>query len=92
MGYDLRIWCLTYLLFYIGTELKNYNHMVSSRLTYLLNYIGTEHEPKTKTGYINADFNAARNIAKSTLFLDEEVTKKRIEEAAKYYNIPLGEV
>ena len=51
------------------------------------------HEPKTRTGYINADFNAARNIAKSTLFLDEEVTKKRIEEAAKYYNIPLqGEV
>ena len=70
---------MTYLLFNIGTELKNYNHMVSSRLTYLLNYIGTDHEPKTRTGYINADFNAARNIAKSTLLLDEEVTKKRIE-------------
>lgn len=42
----------------------------------------------TKNGYINADFNAARNIAKSELFLDSEVTKKRIEEAARYYNIP----
>lgn len=42
----------------------------------------------TKSGYINADFNAARNIAKSELFLDSEVTKKRIEEAARYYNIP----
>ena len=42
-----------------------------------------------KKGYINADFNAARNIAKSELFLDSEVTKERIEEAAKYYNIPI---
>lgn len=42
----------------------------------------------TKSGYINADFNAARNIAKSELFLDSEVTKKKIEEAARYYNIP----
>ena len=41
-----------------------------------------------KKGYINADFNAARNIAKSELFLDSEVTKKKIEEAARYYNIP----
>lgn len=44
------------------------------------------HNPKK--GYINADFNAARNIAKSELFLDSEVTKKKIEEAARYYNIP----
>lgn len=43
------------------------------------------HNPKR--GYINADFNAARNIAKSQLFLDEEITEDRIEEAAKYYNI-----
>lgn len=41
-----------------------------------------------KKGYINADFNAARNIAKSELFLDSEVTKEKIEEAARYYNIP----
>ena len=44
------------------------------------------HNPKK--GYINADFNAARNIAKSELFLDSEVTKKKIEEAARYYHIP----
>jgi IS605 OrfB family transposase len=44
-----------------------------------------------KNGYINADFNAARNIAKSELFLDSEVTKKRIEEAAKYYNIHIND-
>lgn len=47
-----------------------------------------------KRGYINADFNAARNIAKSTLWLEDEVTEKQIKEAAQYYNIPYekGEV
>lgn len=37
---------------------------------------------------INADYNAARNIAKSTLWFDGEVKEKHKEEAAKYYNIP----
>lgn len=48
------------------------------------------HFHNLKKGYINADFNAARNIAKSELFLDSKVTKEKIEEAAKYYNIPYG--
>lgn len=44
-----------------------------------------------KKRYINADFNAARNIAMSTLWLDEEVNKKRKKEAANYYGIPYVE-
>lgn len=37
----------------------------------------------------SADFNAARNIAMSTLFMETgEVTGKRMEEARAYYNIP----
>ena len=37
----------------------------------------------------NADFNAARNIAKSTLFMkDGQVTEKSKAEARKYYSIP----
>ena len=47
------------------------------------------HSPNSKGGYINADFNAARNISKSTLFYDGEITKEKIEEARKYYNIPI---
>lgn len=42
---------------------------------------------KYKFGF-NADFNAARNIAMSTLFMESgEVTEKRKEEARKYYGI-----
>lgn len=41
----------------------------------------------------SADFNAARNIAKSTLFMEtEEVTGKRMEEARTYYGIPEPEL
>lgn len=40
---------------------------------------------KYKYGF-NADFNAARNIAKSTLWMEKgEVTEKKKEEARKYY-------
>ena len=36
----------------------------------------------------NADFNAARNIAKSTLFLEKgQVTEKSMQEAREYYDI-----
>lgn len=42
---------------------------------------------KYKYGF-NADFNAARNIAMSTLFMEiEEVTEKKKEEAREYYGI-----
>ena len=42
---------------------------------------------KYKYGF-NADFNAARNIAMSTLFMETgEVTEKKKEEARKYYGI-----
>lgn len=42
---------------------------------------------KYKYGF-NADFNAARNIAMSTLFMETgEVTEKQKEEARKYYGI-----
>lgn len=42
---------------------------------------------KYKYGF-NADFNAARNIAMSTLFMETgEVTEERKEEARKYYGI-----
>ena len=44
-----------------------------------------------KDYYVNADYNAARNIAKSTLFLDNssvnKISKKHFEEAKEYYNI-----
>ena len=36
---------------------------------------------------LNADFNASRNIAKSTLWCDEKITEKHKEEAKKYYGI-----
>ena len=36
---------------------------------------------------LNADFNASRNIAKSTLWCDEKITEKHKEEARKYYGI-----
>jgi IS605 OrfB family transposase len=49
----------------------------------------TSHSEKHK--YINADFNAARNIAMSTLYYDGEITNKQIEEAANYYGIVLDE-
>ncbi len=39
--------------------------------------------------YINADWNAARNIAMSTNYFDGEITKKVIEKGAEYYNIPI---
>ena len=46
-----------------------------------------ESHKKYKYGF-NADFNAARNIAMSTLFIqDEEVTEKKKEEAREYYGI-----
>lgn len=46
-----------------------------------------ESHKKYKYGF-NADFNAARNIAMSTLFMqDEEVTEKKKEEAREYYGI-----
>lgn len=44
-----------------------------------------------KKGYINADFNAARNISKSTLFIEPGSNKKNkdlMKEAAEYYGIP----
>lgn len=42
--------------------------------------------------YLNADFNAARNIAKSELFMESgEVTEASKEKARKYYNIPAKE-
>ena len=42
---------------------------------------------KYKNGF-NADFNAARNIAMSTLFMETgEVTEKKKEEAREYYGI-----
>lgn len=42
---------------------------------------------KYKYGF-NADFNAARNIAMSTLFMESgEVTERKKEEAGKYYGI-----
>ena len=42
---------------------------------------------KYKYGF-NADFNAARNIAMSTLFMETgEITEKKKEEARKYYGI-----
>lgn len=37
---------------------------------------------------INADFNAARNIAKSTLFYDKKIGEKQIKKAKEYYGIP----
>lgn len=46
-----------------------------------------ESHKKYKYGF-NADFNAARNIAMSTLFMqDKEVTEKKKEEAREYYGI-----
>lgn len=36
---------------------------------------------------LNADFNASRNIAKSTLWCDEKITEKHKEEAREYYGI-----
>lgn len=47
------------------------------------------HEKKSPYQYgINADFNAARNIAKSTLWMEKgKVTEKSKEEARKYYDI-----
>ena len=46
-----------------------------------------ESHSKYKNGF-NADFNAARNIAKSTLFMgDGEVTEKSKQEAREYYGI-----
>ena len=46
-----------------------------------------ESHEKYKYGF-NADFNAARNIAMSTLFMETgEVTDKKKEEARKYYGI-----
>ena len=44
----------------------------------------------SKREFINADFNAARNIAKSTLFMDgsTEITHKDMKEAREYYGIP----
>lgn len=40
---------------------------------------------------LNADFNASRNIAKSTLWLDEKVTEKHKQEARDYYGIVKNE-
>lgn len=46
-----------------------------------------ESHRKYKYGF-NADFNAARNIAMSTLFMEDgEVTEKKKEEAREYYGI-----
>lgn len=46
-----------------------------------------ESHKKYKYGF-NADFNAARNIAMSTLFMgDGEITEKKKEEAREYYGI-----
>lgn len=46
------------------------------------------HDKKVFKREINADFNAARNIAMSTLFMETgEVTEKKKEEARKYYGI-----
>lgn len=36
---------------------------------------------------LNADFNASRNIAKSTLWCDEKITEKHKQEAREYYKI-----
>lgn len=36
---------------------------------------------------LNADFNASRNIAKSTLWCNEKITEKHKEDARKYYGI-----
>lgn len=36
---------------------------------------------------LNADFNASRNIAKSTLYCDEKITEKHKQEAREYYGI-----
>lgn len=40
---------------------------------------------------LNADFNASRNIAKSTLWFDGEVKEKQRQEAREYYGIVKGE-
>lgn len=47
------------------------------------------HSKKSPYKYgINADFNAARNIAKSTLWMDSgKMTEKKIQEAREYYGI-----
>lgn len=39
---------------------------------------------------LNADFNASRNIAKSTLWCDKKITEKHKEEAREYYGIVEG--
>ena len=45
------------------------------------------HSKKTPYKYgINADFNAARNIAMSTLWMDSgKITEKKMQEAREYY-------
>lgn len=39
---------------------------------------------------LNADFNASRNIAKSTLWCDEKITEEHKREAREYYGIVKG--
>lgn len=39
---------------------------------------------------LNADFNASRNIAKSTLWCDEKITEEHKKEAREYYGIVKG--
>ena len=47
------------------------------------------HKKYEKTGF-NADFNAARNIAKSTLWMEKgQVTEKSRQEAREYYGITI---
>lgn len=42
----------------------------------------------TPSYWLHADWNAARNIAMSTLFYEDEITEEQIEKAAKHYGIP----
>ena len=47
------------------------------------------HKKYEKIGF-NADFNAARNIAKSTLWMEKgQVTEKSRQEAREYYGITI---
>ena len=51
-----------------------------------------ENNKEKNTGKVNADFNASRNIAKSTLFIDKKSKKMSADElmkqTRKYYSIP----
>ena len=88
---------ITYKAAKYGIEVKKINPCYTSQVCSCCGYweegqrIDQAHFKCKSCGEeLNADFNASRNIAKSTLWCDEKITEKHKREAREHYGIVEG--